>query len=160
MSVQYKTSDGWKNISSSSNNAIDTIENGNMSPVTSNAVYDKLNDTPIEITPTLESGFTSGTFNKVYVFNKSKKLVLKIGCAKNSGDLVSERVCSFPAPSWLDTKSWGYYIPVAIRNTSNGSITTAVLSFHIVDGNCILGIEGPSSGYQEIRAFGSIIQSI
>jgi len=42
MSVQYKTADGWKNISSSSNNAVDTVENGNMSPVTSNAVYDKL----------------------------------------------------------------------------------------------------------------------
>ena len=42
MSVQYKTSDGWKNISSSSNNAVDTVENGNMSPVTSNAVYDAL----------------------------------------------------------------------------------------------------------------------
>lgn len=139
---------------------VDVIADGNMNPVTSNAVYDALNDTPIEITPTLESGFTSGTFNKVYVFNKSKKLVLKIGCAKNSGDLVTERFCSFPAPSWLDTKSWGYYIPVAIRNTGSGSITTAVLSFHIVDGNGILGIEGPSSGYQEIRAFGSIVQSI
>lgn len=42
MSVQYKTSDGWKNISSSSNNAVDTVADGNMSPVTSNAVYDKL----------------------------------------------------------------------------------------------------------------------
>lgn len=40
MSVQYKSSDGWKNISSSSNNAVDTVENGNMNPVTSNAVYD------------------------------------------------------------------------------------------------------------------------
>lgn len=43
MSVQYKSADGWKNISSSSNNAVDTVENGNMNPVTSNAVYDKLN---------------------------------------------------------------------------------------------------------------------
>lgn len=43
MSVQYKTSDGWQNISSSSNNAVDTVENGNMNPVTSNAVYDKMN---------------------------------------------------------------------------------------------------------------------
>ena len=43
MSVQYKSSDGWKNISSSSNNAVDTVENGNMNPVTSNAVYDTLN---------------------------------------------------------------------------------------------------------------------
>lgn len=42
MSVQYKTSDGWKNISSSSNNAVDTLENGNMNPVTSNAVYDAM----------------------------------------------------------------------------------------------------------------------
>lgn len=41
MSVQYKSADGWKNISSSSNNAVDTVENGNMNPVTSNAVYDK-----------------------------------------------------------------------------------------------------------------------
>lgn len=43
MSVQYKSADGWKNISSSSNNAVDAVENGNMNPVTSNAVYDKLN---------------------------------------------------------------------------------------------------------------------
>ena len=43
MSVQYKTANGWKNISSSSNNAVDTVENGNMNPVTSNAVYDELN---------------------------------------------------------------------------------------------------------------------
>ena len=43
MSVQYKSTDGWKNISSSSNNAVDTVENGNMSPVTSIAVYDALN---------------------------------------------------------------------------------------------------------------------
>lgn len=42
MSVQYKSSDGWKNISSSSNNAVDTVADGNMNPVTSNAVYDKL----------------------------------------------------------------------------------------------------------------------
>lgn len=41
MSVQYKSSDGWKNISSSSNNAVDTVADGNMNPVTSNAVYDK-----------------------------------------------------------------------------------------------------------------------
>jgi len=39
MSVQYKSADGWKNISSS-NNAVDTVENGNMNLVTSNAVYD------------------------------------------------------------------------------------------------------------------------
>lgn len=43
MSVQYKSADGWKNISSSSNNAVDTVENGNMNPVTSNAVYDAIN---------------------------------------------------------------------------------------------------------------------
>lgn len=60
MSVQYKTSDGWKNISSSSNNAVDTVENGNMNPVTSNAVYDKLNTVEtIPITP--NSHVTSGT---------------------------------------------------------------------------------------------------
>lgn len=47
MSVQYKTADGWKNISSSSNNAVDTVENGNMNPVTSKAVYDKLKATEI-----------------------------------------------------------------------------------------------------------------
>ena len=41
MSVQYKTTDGWKNISSSSNNAVDVVADGNMNPVTSNAVYDK-----------------------------------------------------------------------------------------------------------------------
>lgn len=48
MSVQYKTEDGWKNISSSSNNAVDTVADGNMNPVTSNAVYDAL--TPVDIT--------------------------------------------------------------------------------------------------------------
>jgi len=42
MSVQYKSADGWKNISSSNNSAdtVDTVENGKMNPVTSNAVYD------------------------------------------------------------------------------------------------------------------------
>jgi hypothetical protein len=60
MSVQYKSSDGWKNISSSSNNAVDTVENGNMNPVTSNAVYDALNTfETIPITP--NSHVTSGT---------------------------------------------------------------------------------------------------
>ena len=44
------TLDGWKNISSSSNNAVDTIENGNMNPVTSNAVYDALNASETTIT--------------------------------------------------------------------------------------------------------------
>ena len=43
MSVQYKTEDGWKNISTSSNNAVDSVTDGNMNPVTSNAVYDALN---------------------------------------------------------------------------------------------------------------------
>lgn len=42
MSVQYKESGTWKNISSSSNNAVDAVADGNMNPVTSNAVYDKL----------------------------------------------------------------------------------------------------------------------
>ena len=42
MSVKYKSSDGWKDISSSSNNAVDTVENGNMNPITSNAVFDGL----------------------------------------------------------------------------------------------------------------------
>lgn len=42
MSVKYKQSGTWKDISSSSNNAVDTVENGNMNPVTSNAVYDGL----------------------------------------------------------------------------------------------------------------------
>lgn len=41
MSIQYKSTDGWKNISSSSNNAVDTVENGNMNPVTSNAVWEQ-----------------------------------------------------------------------------------------------------------------------
>ena len=40
MSVQYKSADGWKNISSSSNNA---VENENMNPVTSNAVTEYTN---------------------------------------------------------------------------------------------------------------------
>lgn len=60
MSVQYKTSDGWKNISSSSNNAVDTVADGNMNPVTSNAVYDEFNTVEtIPITP--NSHVTSGT---------------------------------------------------------------------------------------------------
>ena len=41
MSVQYKSEDGWKNISSSSNNAVDTVADGNMNPVTSNAVWEQ-----------------------------------------------------------------------------------------------------------------------
>jgi hypothetical protein len=43
MAVLYKTNGEWKDISSSSNNAVDAVENGNMNPVTSNAVYDAMN---------------------------------------------------------------------------------------------------------------------
>ena len=44
MSVKYKQSGDWKDISSSSNNAVDTVADGNMNPVTSNAVYDAIKD--------------------------------------------------------------------------------------------------------------------
>jgi len=47
MAVLYKTNGEWKDISSSSNNAVDVVdavENGNMKPVTSNAVYVALNN--------------------------------------------------------------------------------------------------------------------
>lgn len=43
MAVQYKKNGTWYDISGSSNNAVDAIENGNLNPVTSNAVYDALN---------------------------------------------------------------------------------------------------------------------
>lgn len=42
MAVKYKKNGTWYDISSSSNNAVDAVENGNMHPVTSNAVYDNL----------------------------------------------------------------------------------------------------------------------
>ena len=54
MGIQYKSNGTWKNISSSSNNAVDTVENGNMNPVTSNAVYDMIAAlSPFNKTPTL-----------------------------------------------------------------------------------------------------------
>jgi len=53
MAVLYKTNGEWKDISSSSNNAVDAVENGNMSPVTSNAVYDAMN--------TKQNTLTAGT---------------------------------------------------------------------------------------------------
>ncbi len=43
MAVKYKKNGTWYDISSSSNNAVDAVENGNLNPVTSNAVYDELN---------------------------------------------------------------------------------------------------------------------
>ena len=43
MAVKYKTNGTWYDISSSSNNAVDAVENENLNPVTSNAVYDALN---------------------------------------------------------------------------------------------------------------------
>lgn len=42
MAVKYKKNGTWYDISSSSNNAVDAVENGNLNPVTSNAVYDNL----------------------------------------------------------------------------------------------------------------------
>jgi len=54
MAVKYKKNGTWYDISSSSNNAVDAVENGNMNPVTSNAVYDELypatSSTPTPIT--------------------------------------------------------------------------------------------------------------
>lgn len=66
MSVQYKESGTWKDISSGSNNAVDTVENGNMNPVTSNAVYDAV--TPI-------TTVTSGTVANIGSWTKYGKVV-------------------------------------------------------------------------------------
>ena len=41
MSVKYKQSGDWKDISSSSNNAVDTVAEDNMGAVTSNAVWEQ-----------------------------------------------------------------------------------------------------------------------
>jgi hypothetical protein len=51
MAVKYKKNGTWYDISSSSNNAVDAVENGNMNPVTSNAVYDAL--APIQLSTLL-----------------------------------------------------------------------------------------------------------
>jgi hypothetical protein len=58
MSIRYKKNGEWKNISSSSNNAVDAVENGNMNPVTSNAVYDALAPVDISSSVTVGSGIT------------------------------------------------------------------------------------------------------
>lgn len=56
MAVKYKKNGTWYDISSSSNNAVDTVENGNLNPVTSNAVYDYLAPVDISSTVTVVSG--------------------------------------------------------------------------------------------------------
>ena len=75
MAVKYKKNGTWYDISSSSNNAVDAVENGNLNPVTSNAVYDAL--TPIDITSNItpiankaEWDSTGGAENKVYMIGK------------------------------------------------------------------------------------------
>lgn len=85
MSVQYKTSDGWKNISSSSNNAVDTVADGNMNPVTSNAVYDY----PID--SITDGQHRPPTSNAVYdtiatlsPFNKAPSVVASTGAPDTS----------------------------------------------------------------------------
>lgn len=87
MSVKYKQSGTWKDISSSSNNAVDTVADGNMNPVTSNAVYDALQHSITELTPTISltngnstrSGHTIDSYAfKAYV-NERTGLVHLIG---------------------------------------------------------------------------------
>lgn len=58
MAVKYKKNGTWYDISSSSNNAVDAVENGNLNPVTSNAVYDYLAPVDISSTVTVGSGIT------------------------------------------------------------------------------------------------------
>jgi hypothetical protein len=61
MAVKYKKNGTWYDISSSSNNAVDAVENGNLNPITSNAVYDELN-TVITGTATIDTAnVNSGT---------------------------------------------------------------------------------------------------
>lgn len=48
MGVKYKKNGTWYDIGSSSNNAVDAVENGNLNPVTSNAVYDELKNYVIQ----------------------------------------------------------------------------------------------------------------
>lgn len=63
MGVKYKKNGTWYDISSSSNNAIDAVENGNLNPVTSNAVYDNLIKTE-QVTLTALTGTI--TYSQVY----------------------------------------------------------------------------------------------
>jgi hypothetical protein len=59
MAVKYKKNGTWYDISSSSNNAVDAVENGNMNPVTSNAVYDVTNPSSVSSPITRNTTYTS-----------------------------------------------------------------------------------------------------
>lgn len=58
MAVKYKKNGTWYDISSSSNNAVDAVENGNLNPVTSNAVYDALKASTIQKLSNLGSDYS------------------------------------------------------------------------------------------------------
>lgn len=109
MSVQYKTSDGWKNISSSSNNAVDTVENGNMNPVTSNAVYDY----PID--SITDGQYRPPTSNAVYDRLKPKVWTSSISIGTSTWDVSISRSVDF--------------VHVRLRCTGTGTATIGTVTY-------------------------------
>lgn len=100
MSVKYKKNGTWYDIGSSSNNAVDAIENGNLNPVTSNAVYDYFNPTSTNVTITVPG--VSNVPQAVLV--KTGKVVQMIFQYNNS----DEFPCSTDGWTTIGTVPTGY----------------------------------------------------
>lgn len=110
MSVQYKESGTWKDISSGSNNAVDTVEDGNMSPITSNAVYDALTTVYDSVYNRLKpkvwtTSINIGTSTWTVTISRSVDMVhVKLRCTA-SGTATSGANVVFPhAPGWCKLK--------------------------------------------------------
>lgn len=151
MSVQYKTSDGWKNISSSSNNAVDTVADGNMSPVTSNAVYDALK--PVVVTISAESGFTTSNETKCFKVGNLCTLSFII-----SGPIAgyTKLATGLPVPATVDGNNRIVNFSVSVTITGTGGLGREVAGEAYVDGNGALFIRG----YNDVAGDGTVYGSV
>ena len=100
MSVKYKQSGDWKDISSSSNNAVDTVADGNMNPVTSNAVYDRLK--PKYWTSSISIGTSTWVVN---IYRSVDMVHVQLRCIGTGSATVGTYVSFTGAPDWCKLKN-------------------------------------------------------
>ena len=136
----------------------DTVADGDMNAVTSNAVaaaIEPLNERPTIIKATMVDK-TIG--DDVRLYPKSFKIQLYLGGGVDS----SGKLCSFTLPDDMIFRvgGWGTSFMGVARNTDSGEVTSVVINMGIADNVVTLYAESIPSGYTEIRVMNVTLFSV
>lgn len=136
----------------------DSVTEGDMNPVTSNAVAQavaSIDEKPTRIQATMVSG-TIGS--DVRCYPKSFKIEMYLGGLTDS----SGKICSFTLPDDMVFRvgGWGTSFMGVARDQNTGAVTPVVISMAIENNVVTLRAESVPSGYTEVRVLNVTVFSI